>query len=169
MRSLVRIVTLLIVLPTAASAQGGGLGMRSTGRGGGGSGEGTIGTGGGGSQPADDPLGDVRAGAVVAPRGVSIPAVRRLLREQLGELRFCYVATRTSPRDIQGSFRLVLDVAADGTVSEASASEATFEHGESLVECMKRRAREWRFQPPRGGSGARIEVVLNLGSPRSRR
>jgi TonB family protein len=161
----------------------GGLGMIGSGRGGGGTGLGTMGVGGlqtigrccggngrdsGYGNSAGD-LGDGRPRVEVNLRSQeatvlgSLPAeaIRRVVRQHLSEVRFCYEQGLTQNPSIEGRVRVSWIIGGDGRVQSSSVADSSL--GNARVEqCISQAVRRWSFpQPENGGSvGVNYPFVL---------
>jgi len=149
----------------------GGLGLRGTGRGGGGTGEGTIGLGnlgtighgggggsgvgygrgagglhgrGGGKVPT------IRPGTAEVKGSLSKEVIRRVIRQHLNEVRFCYEQQLAVKPDLQGRVAIQFIISPTGTVQMAKVASSTM--GNAQVEnCIAKAVQRWTFPSPEGG------------------
>lgn len=127
----------------------GGLGLVGTGRGGGGGGEGiglghgsSIGSAGPGArQPR--PI-TAREGKVTVKGSLPVDVVRRIVRRNQAQLRYCYEQQLASHPALQGTLMLTLAIDRSGVVASAQA------HGihADLEACAVRAATRWEFPRP---------------------
>ncbi|MFZ5786224.1 MAG: TonB family protein, partial [Acidobacteriota bacterium] len=148
----------------------GGLGLRGTGRGGGGTGEGTIGLGnlatighggGGGSgsgygrgagglrgRRASVP--EIRTGTAAVRGSLSKEVIRRYIRRNINQIRFCYEQQLARRPDLSGRVAIQFVISPSGAVSSASVAGSTL--GEPAVEqCVARAVERIAFPQPEGG------------------
>lgn len=149
----------------------GGLGLRGTGRGGGGTGEGTIGLGnlgtighgGGGGSGVGYGRGagglrgrggarvpKIRPGSAEVKGSLSKEVIRRVIRQHLNEVRFCYEQQLAIKPDLQGRVAVQFIISATGTVQMSRVASSTL--GNAQVEnCIVKAVRRWVFPSPEGG------------------
>jgi outer membrane biosynthesis protein TonB len=149
----------------------GGLGLRGTGRGGGGTGEGTIGLGnlgtighgggggsgvgygrgagglhgrGGGKVPS------IRPGTAEVKGSLSKEVIRRVIRQHLNEVRFCYEQQLAVKPDLNGRVAIQFIISPTGAVQMSKVASSTL--GNSACEdCIAKAVRRWTFPSPEGG------------------
>jgi TonB family protein len=149
----------------------GGLGLRGTGRGGGGTGEGTIGLGnlgtighgggggsgvgygrgagglrgrGGGKVPS------IRPGTAEVKGSLSKEVIRRVIRQHLNEIRFCYEQQLAVKPDLSGRVAIQFIISPTGAVQMSKVANSTI--GNKAVEdCIAKAVRRWTFPSPEGG------------------
>ncbi|MFH1438592.1 MAG: TonB family protein [Pseudomonadota bacterium] len=149
----------------------GGLGLRGTGRGGGGTGEGTIGLGnlgtighgggggsgvgygrgagglggrGGGKVPT------IRPGTAEVKGSLSKEVIRRVIRQHLNEIRFCYEQQLAVKPDLSGRVAIQFIISPTGAVQMSKVASSTL--GNTTVEqCVAKAVRRWTFPSPEGG------------------
>jgi TonB family protein len=165
----------------------GGLGLRGTGRGAGGSGRGTVGlgtlgtlghgagrgegqgygsgygAGAGGFRRSSVPIitaesaGDVRG-------SLSREAIRRVIRQHLNEVRFCYEEDLIERPDLAG--RVTVSFLVSGTGSVQSASIASSTMASPRVEgCVASAVRRWTFPTPDGAGVALVTYPFVFDVP----
>ncbi len=149
----------------------GGLGLSGSGAGGGGSDEGTIGLGdlgtiGHGSGTGSGygygrgmgGLGGRRAYApmivpgVVTARGGGLDKemIRRVIREHINEVRFCYESALQNAPDLSGRVRVEFLIQPNGSVASSSAQESTLADP-TVGACVAGALRRWQFPSVSGG------------------
>lgn len=149
----------------------GGLGLRGTGRGGGGTGEGTIGLGnlgtighgggggsgvgygrgagglrgrGGGKVPT------IKPGSAQVKGSLSKEVIRRVIRQHLNEIRFCYEQQLALKPDLGGRVAIQFIISPTGSVQMSKVASSTL--GNKQVEgCIAKAVRRWTFPSPEGG------------------
>lgn len=149
-----------------------GLSLRGTGRMGGGPADGTIGVGhlgtvgvGPGGRGGDGPygrgVGDLggkrRPRAPVATHGVasivgslSKEVIRRVIRQHLAEIRFCYEEGRRAMPELSGRVTVGFVIAPSGTVQTSSIAQSDL--GSAKTEqCIAEALRRWSFPAPENG------------------
>jgi TonB family protein len=149
----------------------GGLGLRGTGSGGGGTGEGTIGLGnlgtighgGGGGSGVGYGRGagglrgrgggkvpNIKPGNAMVKGSLSKEVIRRVIRQHINEIRFCYEQVLSSKPDLGGRVSVQFVISPTGAVSTSKLAESTL--GSSSVEdCIVKAVRRWTFPSPEGG------------------
>ncbi len=149
----------------------GGLGLRGTGSGGGGTGEGTIGLGnlgtighgggggsgvgygrgagglrgrGGGTVPK------IKPGEAMVKGSLSKEVIRRVIRQHINEIRFCYEQALSNKPDLAGRVSVQFVISPTGAVQTSKLADSTL--GSSGVEdCIVKAVRRWTFPSPEGG------------------
>jgi TonB family protein len=150
----------------------GGFAMYGTGRGGGGDGEGTIGVGdlgtighccgnkdGGFGPPGGPKLKNgisIKAPKITAGTGTAIgslskEAIRRVIRQHLNEVRFCYEQKLAVKPDLEGRVAVKFVIAPDGSVKGSKVDSSTVNDAE-VEACIAKAVARWTFPiPPDGG------------------
>ncbi|MFH1434881.1 MAG: AgmX/PglI C-terminal domain-containing protein [Pseudomonadota bacterium] len=151
----------------------GGLSMYGTGRYGAGTGEGTIGVGPlgtigsiGGPGPIGDhwkPLNSKLGpkpdgkGPVVTPKGGTVigtlpkDAIRRVIRQHLNEVRYCYEQQLAVKTDLSGRVVIKFVIMANGVVQGSLVQESTL-GSKPAEQCIAKAVGRWTFPaPPDGG------------------
>ncbi|MBT5875016.1 MAG: AgmX/PglI C-terminal domain-containing protein [Candidatus Latescibacteria bacterium] len=98
---------------------------------------GAIAGSGGGGAPRDDS----RSGA----------ALQKVMRQNLGPVRFCYQRELKLNPNLQGSLQLRLTIAPNGRVTKIDMVQDTV-GSRNLARCVQGRIRSWRFEPATGTS-----------------
>ncbi len=164
----------------------GGLGMRGHGVGGGGTGEGTIGMGHGGrfgtmgaggghgtgyGKGAGGELGDrtstvpqVRQGEAVVQGGLSKEVIRRIVRQHLNEVKFCYEQQLNARPDLEGRVKVMFVISPTGSVQSALVTETEI-HNSVVEQCVARAVRRWVFPAPEGGGIVSVNYPFVLTAP----
>ncbi len=102
-------------------------------------------------------IGEVRVRGALAPA-----VVRRVMRRQVNQVRFCYERALNADATLEGDVAITVDIGEDGGVTSARVASTTV--GEPTVApCIAEAARGWRFPAPRGGA-ASIEAAFDLDS-----
>lgn len=149
----------------------GGLGMSGTGEGGGGTGEGTIGLGkwgmighgagtgkgvgyghgsGGLKAHHKGKVPPIKPGHAVVKGSLSKEVIRRVIRQHLNEVRFCYEQGLSTKPDLEGRVIVSFIISPTGTVQSSSLAKSTV--GSNDVEqCIVKAVRRWSFPSPDGG------------------
>lgn len=162
----------------------GGLGLRGTGRGAGGSGLGTVGLGtlgtlGHGAGPGlgqgygsgyGSGAGGFRGRASGVPRcncgdadtrgGLSRESVRRVIRQHVNEVRFCYEQGLIERPDLAGRVTVTFLVAPAGTVSTSSVTSSTIED-RAVQSCVASAVRRWGFPESEGPTMVTYPLVFD--------
>jgi hypothetical protein len=163
----------------------GGLGLVGTGRGGGGVAEDTIGigsigtighgagsTGGSGQGYGRGGIGTLGGSAarpaVVTPGSaavmgsLSVDVIRRVVRQHLNELRYCYESALARNAALSGLVSMSFVVGPTGAVIESSATGLS---DPAAVTCLASSVRRWSFPAPQGGGIVRVTYPINLQPP----
>jgi TonB family protein len=149
----------------------GGLGLRGTGSGGGGTGEGTIGLGnlgtighgGGGGSGVGYGRGagglrgrgggkvpKIKPGAAMVKGSLSKEVIRRVIRQHINEVRFCYESALSAKPDLAGRVSVQFVISPTGAVQTSKLAQSSL--GNSGVEnCIVKAVRRWTFPSPEGG------------------
>jgi TonB family protein len=167
----------------------GGLGLRGTGRGAGGSGRGTVGLGtlgtlghGAGTGSGQGYGSGYGAGAggfrgrrsgvphtcgpgcAVEVRGsLSREAIRRVVRQHLNEVRFCYEQGLIERPDLGGRVTVSFVVSGTGSVQSASIASSTIT-SPRVEGCIASAVRRWTFPAPDGASVVLVTYPFVLDS-----
>ncbi len=160
----------------------GGLGLIGTGSGGGGTGEGTIGLGkwgkighgagfgkGVGFGSGDGGLKGGHKGKVPPPitgkgtvkGSLSKEAIRRVIRQHLNEVRFCYEQGLSSQPDLEGRVTVAFLISPTGAVQSSSIPDSTL--GSAKVDaCIAKAVRRWTFPSPEDGGVVFVKYPFML-------
>ena len=160
----------------------GGLGLIGTGSGGGGTGENTIGLGkwgkighgagygkGVGFGHGDGGLKGHHKGKVPPPitgkgtvkGSLSKEAIRRVIRQHLNEVRFCYEQGLSSQPDLEGRVTVAFLISPAGTVQCSSVPSSTL--GAPKVDaCIAKAVRRWTFPSPEDGGVVFVKYPFML-------
>jgi hypothetical protein len=163
----------------------GGLGIHGTGRGGGGDATGTIGTGsldtighdpngrdkryGEVGDPRErirrgaDPIRPVHTGAVVYG-SLTKDQIRRVVRNHLGDVKFCYERELAARPDLAGRVSVQFVINGVGAVQTAVAKESTL-GSIALDACIAQAVRRWTFPQPAGGGVVIVTYPFQLETP----
>lgn len=148
----------------------GGLGTRGTGPGGGGlsmnsvglgalgtAGRGSGGTGGDGYGEGASGLGkktdrdiNITAGAPVIMGSLDKEIIRRVIKEHIAQIRYCYEKELVRSPGLFGKVATSFTIGGDGRVQSASVTESTLKNDE-VERCITAKIRTWEFPKPKGG------------------
>jgi TonB family protein len=153
------------------SAGFGGLGIRGGGGGGGGTGDtigigaiGTKGRGGGtasygsgvgvlgGKQSVDV---GITSSEPVVMGSLDRELVRKVIRDNSGQIRFCYESQLTKYPKLRGTVSIKFIINADGKVVSSTVANSTAGNAE-LETCVAGRVRTWQFPKPKGGGAVAV-------------
>ncbi len=160
----------------------GGLGLHGVGRGGGGAGLGTVGNGvlgtlghgagreGTGASGYGAGAGGFRGRASAVPRicgcgeadthgGLSRESVRRVIRQHVNEVRFCYEQGLLDRPDLAGRVTVSFLVAPAGTVQTSAVASATIEDRD-VQSCLTSAVRRWTFPASEGPTMVTYPLVF---------
>jgi hypothetical protein len=152
----------------AADAYGeGGLGIRGSAPGGGGTGIGTLGIGrvgtlgrgtgnagygsgaGGIGQKTDRDVA-VSAGKPIVLGSLDKEIIRRVVRENQAQIKYCYEKELTTTPGLYGKITMKWVITGTGTVSQAKVDQSDMKN-KSVEDCIARKITTWRFPKPKGG------------------
>lgn len=152
----------------AANAYGtGGLSFRGSGPGGGGTGTLTMGTGpigtrgrgsgeagygsseGGIGQKGDRDI-SVTQGTPIIYGSLDKEIIRRVVRENAAQIRYCYERELTRTPGLYGKITMKWIISGDGKVKQASVQETQMKN-KAVESCLARRIKGWNFPKPKGG------------------
>jgi hypothetical protein len=152
----------------AADAYGeGGLGLRGAGPGGGGTGIGTLGIGrvgtlgrgtgnagygsgaGGIGQKTDRDVA-VSAGKPIVLGSLDKEIIRRVVRENQAQIKYCYEKELTTTPGLFGKITMKWVITGTGTVSQAKVEQSDMK-SKAVEDCIARKIQTWRFPKPKGG------------------
>jgi len=152
----------------AADAYGeGGLGIRGAGPGGGGTGIGTLGIGrvgtlgrgtgntgygsgaGGIGQKTDRDVA-VSAGKPIVLGSLDKEIIRRVVRENQAQIKYCYEKELTTTPGLYGKITMKWVITGTGTVSQAKVDQSDMK-SKNVEDCIARKITTWRFPKPKGG------------------
>ena len=149
----------------------GGLGLRGTGSGGGGTGEGTIGLGnlgtighgGGGGSGVGYGRGagglrgrgggkvpKIKPGQAMVKGSLSKEVIRRVIRQHINEIRFCYEQVLATKPDLGGRVGIQFIISPTGAVQMSKLASSTLGNG-TVEQCIVKAVRRWTFPSPEGG------------------
>jgi hypothetical protein len=93
---------------------------------------------------------DVRIGAATVRGSLDKEMIRRVVRQHLNEVKFCYEKALVKKPDLSGRVLIQLTISATGSVANASAAESTI-HDASVEQCIGQAVRRWEFHKPSDG------------------
>jgi TonB family protein len=82
--------------------------------------------------------------------GGSASNAARVVAAMRPDFKACYQAALAEDRNVEGSVRILIKVAADGSVSNVTPTPRSLPQG--VVDCVLRRAYQAKFDPPEGGA-----------------
>lgn len=139
----------------------GGLGMSGTGGGGGGFGLGTIGVGNMGTvgaagvgrtgnlQRRTGAVPKMTAGAIESRGSLDKELIRRVVRRNESQVRFCYEQALHANPDLRGRVEIRFLIAPTGAVQSSVVAKS--EVGNQVGNCIAQAVRRWTFPAPDGG------------------
>lgn len=92
---------------------------------------------------------DVSSNEATASEGLTKDEVGRVIRQHLGEIRYCYESSLVAAPGLEGKLVVKFTINPGGAVSERSAKESSGEA--KLDNCILDRLVRWKFPKPRGG------------------
>lgn len=145
----------------------GGLGIRGAGPGGGGVGVGTLGVGrvgtvgrGSGNAAYGASTGNLGArkdrdvnisqGKPIILGSLDKEIIRRVVREHMAQIRYCYERELTKNPGIYGKIVMKWIINGQGKVTQAMVAETQMKNA-NVESCMAQKIRTWRFPKPKGG------------------
>lgn len=75
--------------------------------------------------------------------GLDKDAIRSVVRSNIKDIRGCYNAGLEQDKDLEGRISLRMEIAAGGTVKDATVLDADFDEG--VPACMAKTVRDWDF------------------------
>jgi hypothetical protein len=87
--------------------------------------------------------------------GLEKDVVRRIVREHINELRYCYNLSLARDPFARGRVTIAFTIGADGTVTAATVDESTVKEPE-LAPCMAGAVGRWTFPKPAGGQDVAV-------------
>ncbi|MBK9293027.1 MAG: TonB family protein [Oligoflexia bacterium] len=87
----------------------------------------------------------------VVEGGLDRDVIARVIREHLGQIRYCYDRQLASESDLHGKVKVKFSINADGVVESQSVGETTMNNA-MVEECILRRIATWKFPKPAGGT-----------------
>jgi hypothetical protein len=139
----------------------GGLGVSGTGSGGGGFGLGTIGVGNMGTVgsagvgrpgklgPRTGVVPKIRAGNIESKGSLDKEIIRRVVRRNESQVRFCYEQGLHANPDLKGRVEIKFLIAPTGAVQNSVVAKT--EIGNPVAQCIANAVRRWTFPSPEGG------------------
>jgi len=117
------------------------------GRGGGNSG---YGAGGGGLGGKTEHNIDISQGAPVILGSLDKEIIRRVIRENIAQIKYCYERELTRTPGLAGKVQVKFVIGAQGNVQSAVVAESSM-NNKSAEACMTGKVRQWLFPKPKGG------------------
>ncbi len=87
--------------------------------------------------------------AVNVSDGLTKDEVGKVIREHLGQVRYCYESALARSPGLEGKLLVGFTVGADGTVKDTQTKESSGNPG--LDQCIQSRLLKWKFPKPRNG------------------
>lgn len=87
----------------------------------------------------------------VVEGGLDREVIAKVIREHLGQIRYCYDRQLASESDLHGKVKVKFSINADGQVDSQSVGETTMNNA-MVEECILRRIATWKFPKPQGGT-----------------
>ena len=87
--------------------------------------------------------------------------VRRVARQHINELRFCYEIALQKEPELKGSLDVNLLISSRGAVNVAEVSSSTLESS-TLERCVTNKIRRWMFPSLREGVSAKILLPITF-------
>ncbi len=122
---------------------------------------GTAGKGGGnGGYKSGNDLGDGGVGhgniaiddaETTVEGGLEKEVIARIIREHLGQIRYCYDRQLASDSGLHGKVKVNFSIDAEGMVDTQAVGESTM-NSAMIDECILRRIATWKFPKPKGGT-----------------
>jgi TonB family protein len=157
-----------------------GLDYKDSGKLGGGTGEGTIGLGnldtighgGGGGDgvgygrgagglrgTSGGDMPTIKPGTAAVQGALSKEVIRRIIKQHLNEVRFCYEQALATQPDIEGKMAVKFTISPTGAVETANVSTSTL--GAPAVDsCVSQAFERWTFPAPEGGGSVTVTYPL---------
>jgi len=76
--------------------------------------------------------------------------IRRVIKENLSQIRYCYERELTKSPGLFGKVQIKFIIAATGLVSNSQVEESTMKNAK-VEQCIVQKVRGWRFPKPKGG------------------
>lgn len=93
--------------------------------------------------------------------GLDPEVIAKVIRQHLGDVRYCYERQLSSDPDLSGKVQLKFAIKADGQVERQTIGETTLRN--AMVEgCILRRVARWRFPNPKGGTTVQVTYPFVL-------
>jgi hypothetical protein len=162
----------------------GGTGMIGTGSGGGGTCEGCIGLGnwgkighgggmgdGVGYGPGPGGLKNPYKGTKVPPKivgegkvkgSLSKEAIRRVIRQHINEVRFCYEKSLSANPDLAGRVNIAFVISPTGAVMSSKVAKGTTLGSGTVETCIAKAVRRWTFPSPEDGGVVMVTYPFML-------
>ncbi len=83
--------------------------------------------------------------------GLDKEAIAKVIREHLGQIRYCYDRQLASDSELHGKVKVKWNIDAEGIVESQSLGESTMNNA-MVEECILRRIATWKFPKPKGGT-----------------
>jgi TonB family protein len=77
--------------------------------------------------------------------------IRRVVREHVGQVRYCYERALSSTPGLAGRVSLQWTINATGQVTAASIDDGSTLRNSDVEACLVQRVKTWRFSPPKDG------------------
>jgi len=115
-----------------------------------GTGHGPYGTGDGALKQRIERALPIEQQTVIVGDALSRDLIRRVIREHVNEVRYCYERALQSSPGLWGKVQVRFVINASGSVQQTAVIENTL-GGDAVASCVSGRVKSWRFPRPRGG------------------
>jgi TonB family protein len=83
--------------------------------------------------------------------GLDREVIAAVIREHLGQIRYCYERQLSANPDLYGKVKVRFTISGDGGVDSQSVAQTTLKSA-MVEECILRRIATWKFPTPKGGT-----------------
>lgn len=87
----------------------------------------------------------------VVEGGLDREVIAAVIREHLGQIRYCYERQLAASPDLYGKLKVRFTIDANGEVDSQSVSQTTLKNN-MIEDCILRRLATWKFPKPKGGT-----------------
>ena len=87
----------------------------------------------------------------VVEGGLDREVIAGIIREHLGQIRYCYERQLSANPDLYGKIKVRFSIDAEGSVDTQSIGQSTL-NSAMVEECILRRIATWKFPKPKGGT-----------------
>ncbi|MGZ3721801.1 MAG: AgmX/PglI C-terminal domain-containing protein, partial [Bdellovibrionales bacterium] len=97
--------------------------------------------------------------------GLDKEAIARVIRSQLGQIRYCYERQLSANPDLYGKILVKFTIGAAGSVTAQTIGNTSLNN--AMVEgCILRRIAGWQFPNPKGGTNVLVSYPFLFKSTR---
>ena len=87
--------------------------------------------------------------------GLDREVIARVIRSQLGQIRYCYERQLSASPDLYGKVLVKFTIGGEGAVAARQIGKTTLKN--AMVEgCILRRIASWKFPKPKGGTNVHV-------------